>query len=149
MTIRYYNNDSYHKSEFWFSERYRIYKLKFLEECSSSCYLLPPSSKTVPVRVKQVKVSTHLTSVALISPALRGCLLGPGAGHPSVNGWPWDQNGIMLLGRSISVNLKLVTPMINKRLPYWNPQCILHEVVKPSTVIELRIRIYFLLHLLS
>lgn len=34
--------------------------------------LLPPSSKTVTVRVKQVKVSTYLTPMALISPALRG-----------------------------------------------------------------------------
>lgn len=84
--MRYYDNDSYHKSESWFSERYRIDKLKFLEKSSSSCYLLPPSSENVAVRVKQGEVSTYLISVALISPALRGWLLGPGAGHSSVNG---------------------------------------------------------------
>lgn len=42
--------------------------LKFLEESSSSHYLLPLSSKTVAVRIRQVKLGTYLTSVALISP---------------------------------------------------------------------------------
>lgn len=105
--------------------------LKFPEESSFLHYLLPLSSKTVSVRIKQVKIGTFLTFVALISPALRGWLVGPGAGHCSMNRWPWDQTGTALPGRSNSINLKISNPYDKyfKGLPFWKLQYVLHRVI--------------------